>query len=196
MYNILPIFPTVLYTDTYNGNLYEEYISCRELETVTLPEGTMVSKNKNVLDLPQMDKVKTCLQHALNTYTKEVMGYECDTYITQSWITIQPKGTSLYSHTHPNSLISGVLYFTNEGNVPIVFEGKKESIQPTITKFSPFNSRTWRVSGKKGGFILFPSSLEHRVEQNTHDMDRVALSFNTFVKGTLGHEDKLNLLEL
>jgi len=196
MYSILPIFPTIILSDSYNGNLYDEYIFCKQLETNTTAEGTLVSKNKNILNLPQMAKIKHCLQNAVNVYTKDVMQYETETYITQSWISIQPKGTSLYSHTHPNSFISGVMYFTNEGDVPIVFEGKKETIQPTIKTFSPFNSRTWKLSGKKGGYILFPSSLEHRVEQNTHDIDRMALSFNTFIRGTLGNDDKLNLLEL
>ena len=196
MYSISSIFPTVLYADSYNGNLFDEYMFCRQLETITLPEGSMVSINKNVLDAPELSKVKSCLQHALNVYTKEVMNYDCDVYITQSWVSTQPKGTSLYAHSHPNSFVSGVIYFTNEGDTPIVFEGKKESIQPTIKQFTPLNSRTWRVSGKKGGFILFPSSLDHRVERNDHDMDRVSLAFNTFVRGKLGNEDKLNLLEL
>ena len=181
MYSILPIFPTIILADSYNGNLFDEYIYCKQLETNTTPEGVLVSKNKNVLNLPQMAKIKNCLQHAINNYTKDVMQYDCETQITESWISTQPKGASLCSHNHPNSFISGVMYFTNEGDVPIIFEGVKETIQPTVKTSSPFNSRTWKISGKKGGYILFPSSLEHRVEENTHDMDRMSLSFNTLI---------------
>lgn len=181
MYSILPIFPTIILSDSYNGNLFEEYVFCKQLDTDTTPEGVLVSKNKNVLNLPQLAKIKNCLQHALNAYTKDVMQYDCDIQITESWISTQPKGVSLSSHTHPDSFISGVMYFTNEDDVPIIFEVKKDIIQPIVKTPSPFNSRTWKMAGEKGGYILFPSSLEHRVEQNTHDMDRMSLSFNTLI---------------
>jgi uncharacterized protein (TIGR02466 family) len=184
MYSILPIFPTVILSDSYNGNLFDEYVLCRQLETDTSTEGVLVSKNKNILNLPQMAKIKHCLQNAINSYTKDVMQYDSEAYITESWISIQPKGISLQSHTHPDSFISGVMYFTNEGDVPIVFESIKQNVQPSVKTPSPFNSRTWKISGEKGGYILFPSYLTHSVEQNTHDMDRMALSFNTSIRNT------------
>ena len=184
MYSILPVFPTIILSDSYNGNLFEEYVFCRQLETETTPQGVLVSKNRNILNMPQLAKINHCLKNAINSYTKDVMDYDCETYITESWISIQPKGTSLDSHTHTDSFISGVMYFTNEGDIPIVFEGHKDTIQPTVKNSTPFNSRTWKISGKKGGYILFPSSLEHRVEENTHDMDRMSLSFNTAIRST------------
>jgi hypothetical protein len=182
MYSIATMFPTVLYKDSYKGNLFDEYVFCKQLETEPLPEGALVSKNKSVLEGEQFYKVKACLEHALKTYARDVMSYDCELYITQSWVSTLPKGTSLPTHRHSDSFISGVLYFTNESRTPMVFESHDNTPQPTIIKQTPFNSRTWRVSGEKGGFVLFPSPLAYHIETNENNMDLVALSFNTSLK--------------
>lgn len=179
MYSVTTIFPTVLYMDSYNGNMFDEYVFCKRLETITVADGYMVSTNRNVLDAPELSKLKSCLQHAVNVYTKDIMKYESDISISESWVTTLPKGNSLPTHNHPDSIISGVIYFTNEGNTSIVFENDVEGFNPNVSQQNPLNSKTWKVSGKKGGFVLFPSNLKHRVDVNDNDMDRVSLSFNT-----------------
>lgn len=179
MYSITTIFPSVLYMDSYNGNMFDEYVFCKRLETITEPDGHMVSINRNVLDAPELSKLKTCLQHAVNVYAKDIMKYENGVSISESWVTTLPKGKGLPKHNHADSIISGVIYFTNEGDTSIVFEKDDEDLKVNISQPHPFNTKTWKVSGKKGGFVLFPSNLQHRVDVNDNDMDRVSLSFNT-----------------
>jgi ectoine hydroxylase-related dioxygenase (phytanoyl-CoA dioxygenase family) len=49
---------------------------------------------------------------------------------------------------------------------------------------------------KKGMLVLFPSDLDHEVGLNQSQEERIALSFNTFFKGTIGYEEEVSLLEL
>jgi hypothetical protein len=41
-------------------------------------------------------------------------------------------------------------------------------------------------------FLLFPSILIHDVDKNETDVERVTLSFNTFVRGTIGGKAQLS----
>jgi ectoine hydroxylase-related dioxygenase (phytanoyl-CoA dioxygenase family) len=65
-----------------------------------------------------------------------------------------------------------------------------------LERFTEFNCDkfSWKVG--KGDIILFPSSLVHSVSPNTQDQTRVSLSFNTFIKGSLGYETELNKLTI
>lgn len=47
---------------------------------------------------------------------------------------------------------------------------------------------------KEGMIIIFPSNLKHSVDKVKEDKTRISLSFNSFVKGSLG--DKENLTEV
>jgi hypothetical protein len=57
-----------------------------------------------------------------------------------------------------------------------------------------FNAESWFFPVGTYDILLFPSHLEHMVEQTTSDEERVSLSFNTFLKGSVG--EQLALTEL
>ena len=59
-----------------------------------------------------------------------------------------------------------------------------------------FNSESWTFKVKTGDIILFPSSLGHLVESKIGDNLRTSLSFNTFIKGTIGVDVELTELKL
>ena len=64
-------------------------------------------------------------------------------------------------------------------------------------EFNIWNSGTWSFNTNHNMLILFPSWLEHGVEQNEKaTTNRISLAFNTFVKGTIGMADALNELIL
>mgnify|MGYP003150075757 CR=1 FL=1 len=59
-----------------------------------------------------------------------------------------------------------------------------------------FNSAFWWFAVKTGQIMLFPSSLNHSVEAKQGNNTRVSLSFNVFIKGNIGSDDRLNTLAL
>jgi hypothetical protein len=59
-------------------------------------------------NVPNCEFLSVSLQDAIHQYTIESGYTHCK--LTQSWINIQRKGSSLNEHTHPFSQLSGVLY--------------------------------------------------------------------------------------
>ena len=53
--------------------------------------------------------IKKCLMEVKNE-----LNFKCTRLeITQSWANTSQKGISMWSHSHPNSFVSGILYLTN-----------------------------------------------------------------------------------
>ena len=120
-------------------------------------------------------------------------------YITQSWLNYTESDQYHHKHEHPNSVVSGVLYFDSDvKNDKILFSHSKgyQQISPEIdkTKFNLWNSGTWFFPVETGGLFMFPSSTTHQVETKKGTNTRISLAFNTFYKGTLGLNKKLTEL--
>lgn len=117
-------------------------------------------------------------------------------YITQSWLNFNDKETYHHLHNHPNSIISGVYYFSGE-NTSITFHRDRDlfpGFNFDCNKFDIFNSGEYTVDVKPDQLILFPSSLKHSVKNNTSPKQRISLAFNTFIKGDIGKENELTRL--
>ena len=104
------------------------------------------------------------------------------------WININPPGGSNRTHTHPNSMFSGVYYVSTPkdcGN--IVFQRPDIQLQLSYTsKYgvidgsngNPLNSPEWWKPSKQNTCYIFPSFMSHWVEPNCSKEDRISLSFN------------------
>tara|TARA_B100000427_G_scaffold278696_1_gene248566 strand:- start:497 stop:1144 length:648 start_codon:yes stop_codon:yes gene_type:complete len=110
-----------------------------------------------------------------------------DIYMTQSWMNIIEKGEHHPRHTHSNSIISGVLYLqTVEGDKISFQKPLPPEIQIETNNHTKYNSPEWSIPVKNMDLLLFCSTLSHQVPLKMHEGTRMSLSFNTFVKGTLG----------
>jgi ectoine hydroxylase-related dioxygenase (phytanoyl-CoA dioxygenase family) len=49
---------------------------------------------------------------------------------------------------------------------------------------------------KKGELIIFPSNLWHSVPSNKSKIERISLSFNTWIKGSFGQKRELTYLPI
>tara|TARA_B100001564_G_C20480189_1_gene596731 strand:+ start:113 stop:751 length:639 start_codon:yes stop_codon:yes gene_type:complete len=102
------------------------------------------------------------------------------------WFNINKKGDSNTLHTHPGCDLSGVFWLKTSRNCGnIVFESpynfssymeiisytKKFKYDTGFTSNMPFNP----IEGK---MLVFPSSLQHHVQPNESDEDRISISFN------------------
>ena len=158
------------------------------------------SPNKNVLAHDELKDLQTIIQQHLDNYFKAVYNTSNNValQITQSWLTLSRKGESHHSHTHPNSVVSGVLYVNVAGNDGINFYRNEENLwfelEPSETNY--YNSYKIHVATKVGDLVLFPSSVKHGVNKVTEDIRRVSLSFNTFFSGEMGNPEFSNALRI
>tara|TARA_R100001377_G_C3161477_1_gene99846 strand:+ start:73 stop:729 length:657 start_codon:yes stop_codon:yes gene_type:complete len=160
------------------------------------PKSTLLAKrnfgseNKHVLDQKQFKNLKKELELILQDYFDKIICPANDIvpYITQSWLNYSEPGKFHHEHNHPNSYVSGVVYIQcHETLDKISFVNHDyKMIRPETKEYNVFNSVQWTIPVKTNDVILFPSSLPHCVPPNEGDKIRISLSFNTFIKGTVG----------
>ena len=103
------------------------------------------------------------------------------------WANINRKSDFNAVHTHPNCLLSGVIYLKAsaeaQGTIQF-FDARDGSPTSHWNCFAPLEDRTlltedvYTVNPVEGLMLFFPSWLRHWVTPNLTDDDRVSLSFN------------------
>ena len=95
------------------------------------------------------------------------VGYE-GIEITGCWANMNAIGSIHKIHSHPNNFLSGVYYVqTDEGSDAINFHDPRVQtgiIRPPVTELSTENTDQVVVKVKNGMFLIFPSWLQHSVE--------------------------------
>jgi uncharacterized protein (TIGR02466 family) len=139
--------------------------------------------------------LKTQLELVARDFCKSIGDPAPDLYITQMWANHYDKASQIHQHPHPNSIISGVLYWDDDSSTtfvnPVVPQLK---VTLSGSESTPYNSEKFTVRGARGRVLLFPSWLNHLGEPSDAD-SRVTLSFNTFSKN-LGDYNRLDYLKL
>lgn len=115
--------------------------------------------------------------------------------ITNCWANVNYRGHSHHMHTHPNNLLSGVYYAKiPPGSGKIVFSDPRPQARvliPTYREYTPQNSAKHTFEVAEGVMLLFPSWLEHHVEEHGAEEERVSIAFNAVPKGRLGYDSGL-----
>ena len=203
--NIHGIFPSPVYDVNRDFNLTpkeEKEIEKIIKEGMLKKGGNSTSTNTYIFDENLKELKQFCEQH-LNIYVKEVINpkEELDFYITQSWLNITKPGEFHQEHCHSNSMISGVFYISTEESDNIRFTDpnlkREQQLNFEQKEYNAWNSTFWQFPANNNELSLFPSWLGHGVEPNKKaTTDRISISFNTFVKGTLGKRKDLTELIL
>ena len=199
------IFPTPIYkTEMERGFTKEELKFVLEnKKNVNKNTGNVSSSNNYILNNKKFKNIKKFLDQHCKKYLETIVcpKKNIELYITQSWLNYTETDQYHHRHEHPNSVISGVLYFDcNIDNDKILFTSSKgyEQIKPEIndTKWNLWNSDTWFFPVKTGDLFMFPSSTTHQVQNKKGNNTRISLAFNTFYKGKLGRNESLTELIL
>jgi uncharacterized protein (TIGR02466 family) len=122
-------------------------------------------------------KIQYCIDQFTLTYKTPKVS------LTNMWVSYQYPNSKLVKHTHPGSIISGVLYLrADELSSPIYFYNHNPFAIFTskTTEESDFIREKIKFHPKTGDILLFPSWLAHGsdVEENMSE-ERIILSFNT-----------------
>ena len=176
----------------------ERALTKKELETVKKYKkkvyknhGNLISFDKYVLENKAFKNLKADLNKKIIEYFNEIVctSNSIIPYITQSWINYTEVNQFHHQHSHANSYVSGVFYIDADEEVDTIKFDKRCSpeIVLDVLKYNIFNAKGWIRPIQTGDVLLFPSSLLHGVEPKKGMNTRISLSFNVFVKGTLGN---------
>jgi len=187
------LFPTPLYRSIIDRPLTEAETKFIEKNRTKIlkNEGNWRSEDEYVLDNIEMSDIKKELEIAIKNYSVKIAGYQqgMELYITQSWLNYTNKDEFHHMHHHSNSIISGVFYINADINVDTITFFKYTDfpiIKIESNQDNEFNTEAINFRVDTGMLFLFPSTLIHKVNNKIGDNLRISLSFNTFVKGTIG----------
>jgi len=158
------------------------------------------SANSYVLDMEPLHPLRDHILEVVKDYAYNDLGYAYESYkMTQSWVSFKLPGQHHMMHSHPNGLLSGVLYFgPSEKSTPAIkFHTLKGGMNVSYIKpkmRNDFNRETFEVIFEPGMVIIFPSYLHHSVPINETNTTRCSLAFN--VVPTVGFGEEENLTEL
>lgn len=162
------------------------------------------SKNSYILDEPECKDLGNYILNLTNQFADQ-LGYKYNSYrFSQSWISVKQPNQHHQRHVHPNSIISGVLFFgeSSKETPAISFHPAEVAINlPYIDidkeRNNPNKKYSWTgfsINFEPGLLLLFPSHLHHQVPINTTNKPRYSLAFNIVPTQGLGVE--ANLTEL
>jgi len=199
--NVLSLFPTAVSRTNIARPLTSiEYAVFKNI-SVRANVGNVTSENSMILDLPELKDIKQFIIDNVNEYFEKVISPNDNVvpYITMSWANITNTQGYHHRHVHKNSIISGVFYpNADEDSDSIMFyKPSYKSVAFTIKNWNVWNSESWEIPTGTGDLLIFPSDLEHEVKPvKKIDHERISLSFNVFVKGSLGAGITLDYVEI
>tara|TARA_Y100000114_G_scaffold113978_1_gene107963 strand:+ start:1173 stop:1790 length:618 start_codon:yes stop_codon:yes gene_type:complete len=197
------LFPTPIYmTEIERPFTKQELLFVKKQKNYCTPNrGNINTKDNYILNKKEFSNIKKFLDKCCKDYLKRIISPKnnIQLYITQSWLNYTEENQYHHKHAHPNSVISGVLYFNcDKKNDKIKFTSPfgYQQIKPEIDQYNIWNSETWWFPLKTGQLLMFPSNTIHEVNTKNGNNTRISLAFNTFYKGIIGSNSDLTELIL
>ena len=197
------LFPIPIYTTKMDRGFTKQELQFvdNQKNKCNKNSGNINTKDNYILNRKEFKNVKKFLDTACKDYLEKIISPKnnIELYVTQSWLNYTEENQYHHTHAHPNSVVSGVLYFDcDKENDKIKFTNPVgyQQIKPEIKDFNIWNSETWWFALETGQLIMFPSSTTHQVETKQGTNTRISLAFNTFYKGTVGSNKDLTELIL
>jgi uncharacterized protein (TIGR02466 family) len=197
------LFPTPIYMSNIDRTFTKQELQFvdNQKNKCSKNSGNINTKDNYILNRKEFKNVKKFLDQCCQDYLEKIISPKnnIELYITQSWLNYTEENQYHHIHAHPNSVVSGVLYFDcDKENDKIKFTNPVgyQQIKPEIKNFNIWNSETWFFPVETGQLVMFPSSTTHQVDTKQGNNTRISLAFNTFYKGTLGSNKDLTELIL
>ena len=197
MTKIHPLFPCIVSEHKLNfdtDTIKEECYKRKQLElTGVSSQGKHPTSNRGGWQsspfFKDTDSFFGPLLHAIEEhcldYIHEIVSIG-DCFLDNAWININSKGNYNFPHDHPGSIVSGVYYVRlPENSGKLVFENPSGKLLASYwsvvqgpNEWNRANSEVWSLDSSEDTLLIFPSWLDHYVETNKSDEDRISISFN------------------
>lgn len=201
-HDLMNMFATPLYRASLGRAFTEEELNFFRvaLSDSVKSISNFSTRDKGILNNPAMKAIRDTLQQHLDEYFKTIYNTanKVSLKITQSWLTLSRQGESHHAHTHPNSVVSGVLYINLAKNDGISFHRNEDNLWHELlpAEENYFNAKRYFINTGVGDILLFPSHVRHGVREVAESVERVSLSFNSFFEGELGKQEFANSIKI
>ena len=186
------LFPTPVWTiklDNYkdiNEEMYNFIKSEQTRDTVGVNKSNVKGWHSKDFEL-EMDKPQRFISFILPSIEQVVsdMNWEKEKQlvkINNMWAIINTGGAANLRHQHGNSTISGAYYVRapkNCGNI-VFYDPRPAPVysHPNVVNPNLLNAQVNSITPKEGALVLFPSYLDHSVNENLSNDERIVVSFN------------------
>ena len=200
---LLHVFPTSILLTKYPNSLKDEFEYIQNLDYGSLNATTQNHNLNNksvdtfILKHKALSNIKNFIYDSLKKYTIDVLASRQKLIITQSWVNRNEPGTGQPTHSHQNSIISGIFCFKQDRTMPAT-QFYNRYIPSNILNpenYNSMNSGIINIPMVNGDLVVFPSDLMHSVHPNQSTEARYSMSFNTF-SDELGHDEQLTYLNM
>jgi uncharacterized protein (TIGR02466 family) len=187
--DVVPMFPTLVWKIQLATERHQA-IDTRVLRALEgmrknpaeVAPGAGWQSHQTLHELEEFQDLVSCINHAAKSILRFLrIGYEA-LEITGCWATVLAKGASHRVHSHPNNFLSGVYYVrVQAGADTINFHDPRNQtgiIRPPVVALTAENTDQVVIKVKTGTLLMFPSYLEHSVDANMSDEERISISFN------------------
>ena len=187
--DVIPMFPTLLWKilvkpelrDAIDAKILAALGSMRR-DLPRLEPGRGWQSEQTLHDREEFQDLVACVDNATRSILRFLQIGHDAFEITGCWATVLARGAAHKAHSHPNNYLSGAYYVrTHPGADTINFHDPRNQagvIRPPVMKLTAENTDQVVVKVTNGTLLLFPAYLEHSVDANTSDEERVSISFN------------------
>ena len=187
--DVITMFPTLVWKMQLERERHEAIDSAIIATLVTMREnlpklapGEGWQSAQNLHEHEALRDLVACIEKASQSVLR-FLKIGCDAFeITGCWANVLARGAAHKAHGHPNNFLSGVYYLrTPPGSDTINFHDPRVQagiIRPPVTELTAANTDQVAVSVKSGTLLIFPSYLQHSVDRNESDQERISVSFN------------------
>jgi uncharacterized protein (TIGR02466 family) len=181
------LFPNPLWQIQIKGvdnDAIKEY--CYHLKDNT--EGATISNrggwhSKEILQpLPDaLTELFTNFEGFVNEYCAQITGLN-NLMLGNFWVNINQKYDYNRTHDHQNSILSAVYYVDCEGDDVGNFVAERDDTAEfflgSYKNVSGFTGTSFAITPLTSFAFIMPSWMQHSVEQNLTDRDRISIAFN------------------
>ena len=187
--DVIPMFPTLVWKVQLKAELRDaidaKVLAMLERMRRDLPglgPGRGWQSEQTLHEREELRELVSCVGSVAKSILRFLrIGYDA-LEITGCWATVLAKGAMHKAHSHPNNFLSGVYYVrTHPGTDTINFHDPRSQasvIRPPVTELTAENTDQVVVRVRNGTLLMFPSYLEHSVDANTSEEERISISFN------------------
>ena len=190
--DVIPMFPCLVWKIQIEGGLRDSLNSRigavlaelrRELPPLEVGRGWQSGHALHRRE--ELRELVSCVERGVTSILRFLrIGHDAFE-ITGCWATVLAKGASHPIHAHPNNFLSGVYYVrTDVGADRINFHDPRPQtgvIRPPVLELTAENTDQVVVQVRSGTLLIFPSWLEHSVDANPNEAERISVSFNVML---------------
>jgi uncharacterized protein (TIGR02466 family) len=188
--DVIPMFPTLVWKVELEAQLHKEIdaqvsaVLARLREPLApLAPGHGWQSIQTLHALEEFRDLVSCVRRVVAGILRFLkVGYDAFE-ISACWATVLATGAAHRVHHHPNNYLSAVYYLRTHhpGADTINFHDPRSQtgvIQPPVVDLTADNTDQVVVRVRNGTLLVFPAYLQHSVDPNGSEEERISVSFN------------------